>query len=88
MALIPSISVAVYSSEYSQNHSITDIKKLSTLSTVPSYQKVSAQFYNQLMVGSYKLSPLSNIKVIGIFISLLLLIFSTLSKLKSHFLAQ
>jgi len=49
---------------------------------------VSAQFYNQLIVGDYKTTPLQNIKIIGIFVSVVLLIFSNLSKLKSHFLAQ
>jgi len=49
---------------------------------------VSAQFYNQLIVGNYKTTPLQNIKAIGIFVSIMLLLYSNLTKLKSHFLAQ
>jgi hypothetical protein len=69
----------------SQN--LIQVKESSNTQTLV-YRKVSAQAYNQLTVGQFRSTPLHNIKAIGIFVSIILLLFSMLSKLKSHFLAQ
>jgi hypothetical protein len=71
----------------STSQNLIQVKESSNTQTLV-YRKVSAQAYNQLTVGQYRSTPLQNIKAIGIFVSIILLLFSMLSKLKSHYLAQ